>query len=235
MGCLPPPPHTHTQIHYAGSKPQSMWVSCDQTYSIYVINLPLIFFYPDCVQIRIEKILLWIQDLDKHDYLHCDVLVLRSENTVQYTLINTIVNILLIYSWGMWETLKICTYEPSMWIFQVLVYLCVPQRLLHRLSSDWCISAVPAPPRGSSWAAWAPAWTASNCSRSSTPGCTRCWCCRTWWAWCWSVAGNCRKYLSTLNHRGMRKLLLVTQEYRKDMCEKMYDLTWSQTTIMISG
>lgn len=51
-GMSPP----HTQIHYAGSKPQSMWVSFDQTYSIYVSNLPLNFFYPDCVyKLELEK------------------------------------------------------------------------------------------------------------------------------------------------------------------------------------
>lgn len=45
--------------------------------------------------------------------------------------------------------------------------------------------------------AWAPAWTASKSSRCGRQSCRRCWCCRTWRAWCWTCAGSCQLCLET--------------------------------------
>ncbi len=59
----------------------------------------------------------------------------------------------------------------------------------------WCKAWCPLQWLGPWTWAWARAWTASRSSRCGRRSCRRCWCCRTWRAWCWTCADSCQPSL----------------------------------------
>ena len=55
-----------------------------------------------------------------------------------------------------------------------------------------------------SWA-WVRVWTANRSSRCGRRSYKRCWCCRTWRAWYWSGADNCRPNLRRRRRRRRKR------------------------------
>ena len=103
----------------------------------------------------------------------------------------------------------------------------------HRQSSDLCRVGSAALTQAASWESWALVSTTSSCSQSVMPHCTHCWCCRTWMAWCWSVASSYLPHLYRRTLTGVQVNFIITGvqvNFTKSWtdtakCEKLYTHT----------